>query len=162
MDAAVQAWTTFFVTIAGASAALTGLMIVAISVNIRELLASPSLPARAGAAISGVTAALITACLFLVPAQAMWVFGVEVLVASALLWVIWRATPKAVRHDPLPTRPALVREVVPAIAPALFSVSGVLLIAGLDAGLGMLAAASLVAIIAGLLFAWIALVEVLR
>ena len=49
-----------------------------------------------------------------------------------------------------------------AIAPALFSVGGALLVAELDAGIGVLAAACLFAIVAGLLFAWIALVEVLR
>lgn len=162
MDATVHAWTNFFVAIAGASAALSGLMIVAMSVNIRELLASVSLPARAGAAIGGVAAALVASCLFLVPGQPMWALGLEVLLASVLLWVIWRAVAKTVRRDPQPSRPAPIRDAVPAIAPALFSVSGALLIAELDAGIGVLAAACLFAIVAGLLFAWIALVEVLR
>lgn len=162
MDATVQAWTNFFIATAGASAALSGLMIVALSVNIREVLASLSLPARAGAAISGVAAALVVSCLFLVPAQPMWALGIEVLAASLLLWLIWRSVAKAVRNDPQPSRPAPIRDAVPAIAPALFSVSGALLIADLDAGIGVLAAACLVAIVAGLLFAWIALVEVLR
>ena len=54
MDTVADAWTNFFVAMAGATAALSGLLIVAMSVNIRQLLASPSLPARAGAAISAV------------------------------------------------------------------------------------------------------------
>lgn len=162
MDSAVHAWTNFFIAMAGASAALSGLLIVAMSVNIRQLLLSLSLPVRAGAAISAVTAALLTSCLFLVPGQPKWALGVEVLLASLLLWVIWGAVVKAVRADPQPSRPAPIRDVVPAFAPALFSAAGALLIAELDAGFGVLAAACLVAIVAGLLFAWIALVEVLR
>lgn len=162
MDAAVQAWTPFFGAIAGASAALSGLMIVAMSVNIRELLASPSLPERAGAAIGGLAAALVTSCLIMVPAQPGWLLGVEILVATLLLWAIWRGIPAAVRADPQPSRPAWVRYGVPALAPILFTVSGVLLVLSLPAGLAALAAACLVAIVAGLLFAWIALVEILR
>ena len=162
MDAAAQAWTNFFVAIAGASAALSGLMIVAMSANIRELQKSLSLRARAGAAISGVTAALLTSCLFLVPGQPMWALGAEVLVAGLLLWGIWLAVPKAVRRDPQPSHPGAIRTVVPAFAPALFSVSGALLVVDREAGIGVLAAACLVAIVAGVLFAWIALVEVLR
>ena len=162
MDTVADAWTNFFVAMAGATAALSGLLIVAMSVNIRQLLASPSLPARAGAAISAVAGALVASCLMLVPAQPRWAFGIEVLASAAVLWLIWRAVPAEVRADPQPNRPAATRYGVPAVAPALFTVSGVLLIVSLDAGYGVLAAACLIAIAAGLLFAWIALVEVLR
>lgn len=162
MDAAVQAWTNFFVAMAGATAALSGLLIVAMSVNIRQLLDSPSLPARAGAAISALAGALVASCLALVPAQPRWAFGIEVLAIAALLWLIWRTVPAEVRADPQPNRPPVTRYGVPAVAPALFTLSGVLQILGLDAGFAALAAACLVAIVAGLLFAWIALVEVLR
>ena len=136
MDTVADAWTNFFVAMAGATAALSGLLIVAMSVNIRQLLASPSLPARAGAAISAVAGALVASCLMLVPAQPRWAFGIEVLAIAAVLWLIWRAVPAEVRADPQPNRPAATRYGVPAVAPALFTVSGVLLIVRLDAGYG--------------------------
>jgi presenilin-like A22 family membrane protease len=44
-------WTNFFLSAAGASAALAGLVLVAISVNISRLLQFSHLPARAGATI---------------------------------------------------------------------------------------------------------------
>ena len=162
MDAAVVAWKDFFVAMAGATAALSGLLIVAMSVNIRRVLASPSLPPRAAAAISAVAAALVVSCLVLVTGQPRWVFGIEVLVVAAVLWLIWSRVPAEVRADPQPNRPAAARYGVPAIAPALFTIGGALLIAGAPAGFALLAAASLVAIVAGLLFAWVALVEILR
>ena len=155
-------WREFFVTMAGATAALSGLLIVAMSVNIRQLLASPSLPARAASAISAVAAALIVSCLVLVPAQQRWVLGTEVLVVAAVLWLIWLRVPAEVRADPQPSRPAAARYGVPAVAPALFTIGGAFLLASLEAGFALLAAASLAAIIAGLLFAWVALVEILR
>ncbi len=42
-------WTNFFVVVAGASAALAGLVIVALSVNLDRILEHPHQPARAGA-----------------------------------------------------------------------------------------------------------------
>ncbi len=43
-------WSVFFATAAGAAAALAGLAIVAISVNVARILSHPRLPARAAAA----------------------------------------------------------------------------------------------------------------
>lgn len=103
---------------------------------------------------------LLSECL--VPAQQRWVLGTEVLVVAAVLWLIWLRVPAEVRADPQPSRPAAARYGVPAVAPALFTIGGALLLASLEAGFALLAAASLAAIIAGLLFAWVALVEILR
>ena len=47
----VAAWRDFFTACAGASAALAGLIFVALSVNIGEILKFEHLPARAAAAI---------------------------------------------------------------------------------------------------------------
>ena len=46
-------WTTFFVAASGASAALAGLVFVALSVNISHIIKAPHLPPRAAATIAG-------------------------------------------------------------------------------------------------------------
>ena len=55
-------WAEFSVATAGAGAALAGLVMVVISVNVREILASPSLPARAGAAVGSLVLAAGVRC----------------------------------------------------------------------------------------------------
>ena len=47
-----SAWHEFFVALAGAAAALTGLLFVAVSLNLRQILAFPSLPLRVGETLS--------------------------------------------------------------------------------------------------------------
>lgn len=163
MDAAATGWSEFFVAMAGATAALAGLIIVGMSVNIEKILQSRSIPARAAAAIGALTLAVATSCLGLVPSQPVWLFGLEVLAGAVALWALWAATLRAVLADAAPGRPAAPRYVIAAVAPVLFSAAGGLLLAGSTAaGLGWLAAASVVSIVAGVLFAWIALVEILR
>ncbi|HEX3901634.1 MAG TPA: hypothetical protein VH853_02220 [Polyangia bacterium] len=41
-------WESFFVAEVGAAAALTGLLFVAVSINLSKVLAFPQLPGRAG------------------------------------------------------------------------------------------------------------------
>ncbi len=45
---ATAGWETFFVAEVGAAAALTGLLFVAVSINLTKVLAFPQLPGRAG------------------------------------------------------------------------------------------------------------------
>jgi modulator of FtsH protease len=47
----VGAWQTLFATQAGVGAALTGLVFVALSINLKQILALPSLAAQAGEAL---------------------------------------------------------------------------------------------------------------
>ena len=44
-------WSTFFAAQVGAGAALTGLVFVALSINLKQILAFPGLPSRAAEAI---------------------------------------------------------------------------------------------------------------
>lgn len=50
-------WHDFFVAMAGGSAALAGLVMVALSVTVKAILALPWLPARAGAAVAAMLGA---------------------------------------------------------------------------------------------------------
>ena len=45
-------WHDLFVAIAGAAAALTGLLFVAVSINLKQILAFPTLPTRAAETLS--------------------------------------------------------------------------------------------------------------
>jgi drug/metabolite transporter (DMT)-like permease len=92
-----QAWNEFFVAGAGAAAALTGLVFVALSINLTRILALEGLPARAAGALAILTPALILCLLGLVP-QATDALSGEILVVAivggfAALRTLNRATP---------------------------------------------------------------------
>jgi hypothetical protein len=65
-----EAWKVFFVTAAGASATLVGLVIVAISVNLHRILEQPQLPSHGGATVAALVLILVTNMAQLIPNRA--------------------------------------------------------------------------------------------
>lgn len=80
-------WDNFFVAAAGASAALTGLLFVGISINLARILSLPRLPERALLSLVLLLSALVSSLLFLVPGQGDGLLGIELLVLSLAVWV---------------------------------------------------------------------------
>jgi hypothetical protein len=60
-------WANFFIAELGALAALTGFVVVAISINLPRILAYPWLPGRAGEALIGPVGAISATALILIP-----------------------------------------------------------------------------------------------
>ena len=58
MPEALEVWTDFNVAMVGATAALAGLLIVAVSVNLKSIITSVALTARVAAALSMLVVAL--------------------------------------------------------------------------------------------------------
>lgn len=163
MEPALTGWSEFNVAVAGAGAALAGLLIVAISVNIREILQAPTLPARAASSIAALVLGVAAACLALIPDQPLPLLGVEIAAGSALLWVFEAFATRAIVREPGQGASSRVMKVAVGVLPALlFSVGGVQLLAGRAEGYAWVAAASVIAIVAAVLFSWVALVEILR
>lgn len=159
----LDGWSEFNVAMLGATAALAGLLIVAMSVNIGEILKTPSLPGRAAAALAALMAAIIVTAVGLVPDPAVIVYGVVALLAGVLAAVFeFRATRLIVAEGAAFGSPA-AKAAAGWLPVALFIIGAVLVLAGLPAaGLGFLAAASIMAVASAILHAWIVLVEVLR
>ena len=88
----VEAWKDFFITAAGASAALAGLVIVAISVNIQRILEQPQLPSRGGATVAALVLILVTSMAALIP-QPDTVLALVVSVFAVMVWLLqlWSA-----------------------------------------------------------------------
>jgi modulator of FtsH protease len=80
-----EAWKDFFITAAGASAALAGLVIVAISVNVQRILEQPQLPSRGGATVAALVLILVTSMAVLIP-QPSRVLGIEIVVFGIVVW----------------------------------------------------------------------------
>jgi len=159
-----EQWTNFFLGEAGAAAALTGLLFVAVSINLAAIVHDPVLPGRAAETIAVLTGALLTASLMLVPEQdAPWL-GVELLVLGAGVWLVpvWiqRSDRPKLDADSGRTFPQRVLLTQLATAPAI--VAGGLLIADLPAGFAVLAFGILVSFVVAILNGWVLLVEILR
>jgi modulator of FtsH protease len=68
-------WESLFVAEAGASAALAGLLFVALSINLERILKGTGLPGRAGEAIVLLLTVLVVSTFGLVPGQSPRVLG---------------------------------------------------------------------------------------
>ncbi|MGO4534988.1 hypothetical protein [Leifsonia sp. 2MCAF36] len=160
-------WSEFNVAVAGAGAALGGLLIVALSVNIRTIAESRGLAARAAASIAALILGVALCSAALIPGQVPLGFGIQVLLGTALCSLVVVRSALAVQRDGVQTgfrRYTAERILLFSAAPAVYAVGGILLVAlpGSTAGLVFVAGATILAIVTTVLFSWIALVEVLR
>ena len=164
MDEALAGWDDFFLGAAGAAAALAGLLFVAISINVREILADAALPARAGETIVFAVAPLALSLLVLMPDQSTRVVGAEVLTVGIVAWLLtarfelhrWRRTRG--RDDEQGVWSIVVGQVT-SWAPL---VGGVVLVAGNADGLYVVAVGIAVSFVVAVLNGWVLLIEILR
>ncbi|WP_220089922.1 hypothetical protein, partial [Pseudomonas aeruginosa] len=84
-DEVAAGWANFFVAEVGAAAALSGLIIVAISINLQRILSFPQLPGRAAEMLILLVGTLTACSLALMPGQPLKVLGGEILAAGLLM-----------------------------------------------------------------------------
>jgi hypothetical protein len=163
MDAGLEQWTDFNVAMLGATAALAGLVIVAASVNIREIITSGTLTPRLAAGISALVLALIVSGLALIPEIDPRWLGVLIVVATAIAGSFQINATRVIARDPATEDHARVAKSVIGFLPIIaYLAAGALLAAGQTVGLLLAAAGALLAIVSAILISWIVLVEVLR
>ena len=76
------AWHDFFIgTIGTVAAALTGLLFVAISINLEQILKYPQLPGRAAGTLGILVSALVVSGFALAPGQGSRTLGIEIAAA---------------------------------------------------------------------------------
>jgi len=157
-------WVEFGVAIAGAAAVLTGLVFVAVSINLEKVLEVHGLPGRAGESIVMFAGVLILSFGLLMPGQSRAALGVELLVGGALLaaLLILIALPGLNRPTRQPLSWRITRIVLALAASVPVVIAGASLLAEGGGGLYWLAAAFALAFMAGIANAWVLLVEVVR
>lgn len=158
-------WSDFNVAIIGVAGALAGLLIVALSVNISRIISSRQLMARAAASIAALLLCVVVGAVQLVPGQSWPALGAEIVLAAGFASAFAvQAAGAAMAKDAAPSLGWRLLKVGLALAPPLVMLAAglCLLLAQPSLGLGLAALASLTAIVASVVIAWIALVEVLR
>ena len=164
-DPPLTDWANFFVAEVGAAAALSGLLFVAISINLSTILKYPHLPGRAGETLAVVVGAMVLGSVALVPGMPAGVFAALVILAGAAMGLFpaviqfsaWRDAEARALAKRRSGRVAL--SLVPSL-PVL--VAGVLLLVGQPGGLYWLAFGVIAALVAGILNAWVLLIEIMR
>jgi hypothetical protein len=157
-------WESLFVAEAGASAALAGLLFVAISINLERILQGAGLPGRAGEAMVLLVAVLGVSTLVLAPGQPRTALGAELLVAGLVAWsILVMIHLRAVRSRVGPSSGALAgRIVVVQVAVLPLLVAGLSLLLGAGGGLYWLVPGVLFCLVVAVLDAWALLIEILR
>jgi modulator of FtsH protease len=157
-------WHDFFLGELGASAALAGLLFVAISINLSKILDGAGLAARAAEALIILGAILVVSSLALMPQPAAAI-GLEAAAAGAVLWLtIVRIHLHALRAPDArySTRTFSIRVVMGQCATLPLLAGGILLALGSGSGPYVLGAGAVLAIVVALLTCWVLLVEINR
>ena len=158
-----EPWAAFHTALAGATAALVGLVIVAASVNIAKIVDSPALVARLGSGIAGLLLALAATAFALIPGIGLGWFGAWVLVAALAAALFPIAAARALRADPEPADTARIPKAALGFLPVVaYLIAGALALAGSPSSLYVAAAGAILSIVAAVIVSWVALVEVLR
>ena len=156
-------WESFFVAEVGAAAALTGLLFVAVSINLSRILAFPQLPGRAAETLFVLMGVLIVSTVALVPGQPRGAVGAEVLGVGLIGWVIPVVMQLRVpRVADAPRHWMMTRVLTHQIATLPTLVAGASLLAGVGGGFYWLVPATVLSFIAAIANAWVLLVEIQR
>jgi hypothetical protein len=156
-------WKDLFVAVAGASAALTGLLFVAVSINLERILKFEGLPERALETLLFLVSALLVSIVALIPGQSHVALGLELLIVSSVAaTVILRLPTLRMSDDEVERSWVLTRWAVRLAATVPFVVGGASVLAECGGGLYWVVAGIVFAIIGAVASAWVLLVEILR
>jgi modulator of FtsH protease len=157
-----EQWHDLFVASAGAAAALAGLVFVAVSINIRQILEHRGMPERALQAVLLLLGAVVVSLFGLVP-QSSTALGVELLVCGLALTLFFVLSAPTTLRDTRGHPGWLLSRLIATIPGYLpYVVAGISLIAGAGGGLRWVLAGIVGALIGAVVNAWVLLVEILR
>jgi modulator of FtsH protease len=155
-------WDNFFIAEASASAALAGLLVVAISINLARILEYAHLPGRALETLVLLFGILVAAIFGLVPGQSPSWFGGELLAVGAFTWGIptfvqMRSSRPEAKRSWIVGRAALTQ--LPTLP---YFAAGVGILLHVERSIYWLVPATVLSLLACGLNTWVLLVEIQR
>ncbi len=160
----MSAWEMFFAAQLGASAALTGLLFVGISINMPRIIAIPTLPDLALRALVLLVQVLFVSSLMLVPNISSAVLGVALLVTVVGGGAASLALANRIRlRSEKPYRTGAVwGQLLAAVIAVLYVAAAMLIFRGWTDGPDVLVSAFLLSFLVTINDAWVLLLEINR
>jgi len=155
-------WSNLFVAVAGASAALAGLLFVAVSVNVDRILTVKGLPERGMETIVLLLGVLLVSIVGLIPGQSEVALGVELLILGLVLGAFVGRLPTISQAAEVPSSWIVARWAMRALAVVPLILGGLTVLAEAGGGLYWVVAGIAFAIVGAVANAWVLLVEILR
>jgi hypothetical protein len=157
-------WSTYLSANAGAAATLTGLVFIGISINLAKIISSPSVIKRAAESIVQFMGAFIVSITLLIPGRTLHAAGEELLFVGLFLWlthIIFQigSSPTRFRYSWVRF---LVRISLGQMATVPFMLAGASFLLGSPDGFNWLVLGLLSSFVAGVVGAWVLLVEIIR
>ncbi|MCO5221978.1 MAG: hypothetical protein M9947_10425 [Thermomicrobiales bacterium] len=78
----MEEWGNFFVAMAGASVAFAGLVLVSVSINLKQILKQPGLISRAGKPLVVLFTLFVASSIMLIPDQRRSFYGIELMLLA--------------------------------------------------------------------------------
>jgi hypothetical protein len=157
-------WNNLFAVQAGAAATLMGLVFVAVSLNLNRIMSVTGLPGRAGESILQFFEVFLISTVALIPRQPEWILGVEILVIGFAVWVFLVAVQIRYLRNRAghPWSWFVNRAVLSQVAAVPFLIAGIELLWGTPGAIYWLVPGFVFSFLAGIVSAWVLLVEILR
>ncbi len=164
MHLPIADWSTYLTVQAGAAATLTGLVFVAVSLNVSRILSNAGLPSRAAESLVQLLGIFFISSIALVPRQSARLLGTEVLLIGFVSWLV--QVTGQIRYmfnrSGHPLTWLTWRALLTQIATLPFCIAGVEIFIGSPGSLYWLVLGFIASFIAALFSAWVLLVEILR
>jgi hypothetical protein len=160
----IAGWSNYLTVLAGAAATLTGLVFVAVSINLSRVLSTTGLAGRAGESLMQLFGVVIISTTALIPQQPPVALGTEILVVASTLLLVQTVIQLRYLNSKTghPRVWGITRILQTQLANIPFIVAGILLLRGSSAGLYWLAPGCIFSLAVGVASAWVLLVEILR
>jgi hypothetical protein len=157
-------WSTFFSAEVGASAALVGLLFVAVSINLAQIIKMRQLVARSAKALFALMGILLASTLCIAPVQAVTLLGGELAGLGVVVWIATTLSEVAAsrKNSYIKKKERVLQVVLTQLSALPLIAGGLSLLIGFGGGLYWLEAATMFSFVAALIDAWVLLIEIQR
>ncbi|MGA8501830.1 MAG: hypothetical protein WB683_09800 [Candidatus Sulfotelmatobacter sp.] len=157
-------WSSFFSAEVSAAAALTGLLFVAVSINLAKIISFANLPPKAARALVTLIGILFAASLCLVPGQPTRMLGWELTILGTIFWgtITFLQRSHSYENPYMNRMQKLLGTLLAQISELPIIVCGVSLLCRRGGGLYWMVSAVIVSFASAVFDTWVLLVEILR